>query len=274
MANYTLNAAIKGVIEGITEFLPISSTGHLALFDKLLPLTDSLDPVEQNRLNHLFDIIIQFPAILAIVVLYRVRVFGSLAGIAKDQRSRSFWFGLCVAFVPVGIAGLGLHHYTEKWQEDPRIIAAALIVGGIGLILTERLATNLKAAQSEDVPLSAAINIGLFQCLSLWPGFSRSGSCMMGGRIMGLSREVAAEYSFFLAIPTMFAAFVYKLAKEYKNIKWETDGPILAVGSLVSFVVALAAVAILIKFLQKHSLAWFGGYRIVLGAAVLLWGTH
>ena len=145
----------------------------------------------------------------------------------------------------------------------------ALIVGGLILILVDKAATAARYEKAEDVPILTAFFIGIFQALALIPGTSRSGATILGGRQCGLSRTAAAEFSFFLALPTMGAAFVYKFAKEYKHIQWSTDGPVLLVGCITSFVVALIVVSLFVRYLQKHGLSVFGWYRIILGALVL-----
>lgn len=270
MANYLLNAAIKGVLEGFTEFLPISSTGHLILVRDLLPLAG---PAGATRLNELFDIIVQFPAVLAVVVLYRQRLWDSANGLASRPESRRFWAGIALAFLPLAALGYILKDQIEKKLEKPIPVAIALLVGGLILILIERRRHCETVGKAEDAPLPTAFAIGCFQALALVPGTSRSGATIVGGRLWGLTRSAAAEFSFFLAIPTMAAAFGYKFIKEYKSIQWDSDGPILAVGCATSFITAYIVVAVFIRFLQKHSLAAFGWYRIVLGALVLAFAS-
>lgn len=284
-------AILKGQLEGVTEFLPISSTGHLILIRDLLPLSG--DPADAKRLDDLFDIVVQFPAVLAVAILYRQRLWAAARGLGTSPDARRFWIGLGIAFVPAAIFGKLFHDRIEELLFAPVPVALALIVGGAILILVDREPKKPAGAgaaeaeggsapaaapapdanrwtRAEAVPWHVALQIGLFQCLALIPGTSRSGATIVGGRLLGLSREAAAEYSFFLALPTMGAAFVYKLYKSYKLIHWGTDGPILLAGSLVSFVTAWIVVALFIRFVQKHSLAVFGWYRIALGSLVLL----
>ena len=270
MANYLLNAAIKGVIEGFTEFLPISSTGHLILVRKLFPLAD---PLNAERLDKLFDIIIQFPAVLAVMVLYRRRLWDSVRTIPTRPESRRFWLGICLAFIPLATLGLLFKKQIED-LEKPIPVAIALLVGGLVLILIERRRHTDSIDLAENVPPPTAFIIGCFQALALLPGTSRSGATIVGGRLWGLSRAAAAEFSFFLAIPTMAAAFGYKFLKEYKTIQWSSDGPVLAIGCVVSFFTAWIVVALFIRYPQKHSLAAFGWYRIVLGALVLVFASQ
>ncbi|HLX60727.1 MAG TPA: undecaprenyl-diphosphate phosphatase [Planctomycetota bacterium] len=263
---YYFNALIKGIIEGITEFLPISSTGHLILAREWFPLT--ADQTQIKRLDDLFDIVIQLPAIFAIVLLYRARLWESAKSIPSNAKSRSFWFGLVLAVLPVVILGPLVHHRLEDDFMYPVPVAIALIVGGIILILVERGADTGKYAAAEDVPLPTAFFIGIFQCFSMFPGTSRSGATIVGGRLLHLTRNAATEYSFFLAIPTMCGAFVFKMYKAWHDIRRE-DVPVLLIGSVTSFVVSWIVVKWLIGYVKKHSLAVFGYYRIVLGALTL-----
>jgi undecaprenyl-diphosphatase len=269
VSNYLLNAALKGILEGFTEFLPISSTGHLVLVRDLLPIA----PAEHaKRLNELFDIIVQFPAVLAIVVLYWSRLWQSVSGIASRPEARRFWFGIALAFIPLAALGIVFKKTIEDKLMHPVPVAIALIVGGLILILIERRRAADRIEKAEDVTPETALIIGFFQALALIPGTSRSGATIVGGRLFGLTRFAAAEFSFFLAIPVMAAAFGYKFIQEYKTIQ-HGDGPILIVGCVTSFITAYIVVAVFIKFLQKHSLAAFGWYRIILGALVLIFAS-
>ena len=274
MSNYFLNAAIKGVLEGLTEFLPVSSTGHLVLVRDFFPLTGS--PLDVERLDDVFDIVIQFPAILAIVILYWKRLWTAVSTAPQRPESRRFLIAIVLAFIPAAIAGVLLHHHIEKYLMFKKPIAIAFIIGGIVLILIERMAKPGAVQRGEDVSLPTALAIGCFQCFGMIPGTSRSGATIVGGRLANLNRAAAAEFSFFLAIPTIFGAFVYKMGVEQiihpgkaSHINWDTDLSILLIGSVASFVSAWIVVALFIKFLQKHSLAWFGWYRIILGLLVL-----
>lgn len=269
MPGYLFNAAIKGIIEGVTEFLPISSTGHLVLVRHLFPLADA---AHAERLENLFDIVVQFPAILAVLLIYRQRLFMSARSVWTDSRSRYFWVGIALAFIPLAALGLVFKKKIEEVLMHPRPVAIALIIGGVILILVERRRTVDRSdaiQKAEDVPVSTALIIGFFQALALMPGTSRSAATIIGGRAMGLTRAAAAEFSFFLAIPTMAAAFGYKFLQEYSTIL-PGDWPILIVGGIASFVTAWLVVQWFIGFLQKYSLAAFGWYRIALGIIVLL----
>jgi undecaprenyl-diphosphatase len=268
VASHWLNAALKGLVEGVTEFLPVSSTGHLILVNELLPLTDN--PARAATLDNLFNIVVQFPAILAVMILYRKRLTDSALGLSSRPESRRFWLAVFLAFLPLALAGLAFKNVIEEKLMNPTVVAAALIVGGVVLLFVERFFSRAETTRAENISIKNALIIGLFQCLALVPGTSRSASTIIGGRLMGLSRQAAAEFSFFLAIPVLGAAFVYKLAKEYHAIQWSTDGPILAIGSVTAFASAWLVVALFIRFLEKNSMAVFGWYRIALGILVLV----
>ncbi len=268
MLIYYFNALLKGILEGITEFLPISSTGHLIIARPWFPLT--ADAARAEKLDEIFDIVIQFPAILAVVILFRQRLWNSAKTVFSNPRSQNFWIGLAIAFMPAAIIGKLFHHKIEEHLMKAVPVAIALIVGGIILILVDRGGDNGKYSAAEDVPKANAFFIGVFQCFGMFPGTSRSGATIVGGRLLHLTRFAAAEYSFFLAIPTMFAAFVYKLFVERDNLRAE-ETPILIIGGVTSFVVAWIVVRWLIHYVQKHTLVAFGYYRIILGAATLIY---
>lgn len=268
MLQFYFNALIKGIIEGVTEFLPISSTGHLIIARDWFPLT--ADAAHAKELDDVFDVVIQFPAILAVVFLYRSRLWESMRTIPTQPRSRNFWLGLLIAFLPALVVGLLIHKQIDEKLMFPIPVAIALIVGGVILILADGRCGEGKYATAEDVPLATAFFIGVFQCFGMFPGTSRSGATIVGGRLMHLTRSASAEYSFFLAIPTMLGAFVFKLY-HYRHIIRSDDVVVFAIGSIVSFVVALLVVRWLIVYLRSHGLAAFGYYRIVLGALTLLY---
>jgi len=265
-----LNAAVKGVVEGVTEFLPISSTGHLILLRDIFPLGDPASP-SRKAMEDTFDIVVQLPAVMAIVALYRRRLWAAAAGAARDSSARKFWFGLLLAFIPSAVAGLLAHRWIEERLFRPEVIAAALLAGGVVIIAFERWGHAGSGETAEKTPLPKAVSIGLFQCLALIPGTSRSAATIIGGRAMGLSREAAAEYSFFLALPTMFAACGYKLFKALRGgeIEWQGAAGPLLIGSLFSFAAAYVVVAGFMHFLRTRTLAAFGWYRIALGSLVL-----
>ena len=271
MLIYYFNALIKGIIEGITEFLPISSTGHLIIVRQWFPLTP--DAARTETLDGIFDVIIQLPAIFAVMLLYRERLWESVKTIPSNPKSKSFWISLVVAVLPVVLLGPLVNKKLEEHFHFPIPVAIALIVGGIILILVERGEDTGKYATAEDTPVPTAFFIGIFQCFSMFPGTSRSGATIVGGRLMHLTRNAATEFSFFLAIPTMFGAFTYKMYKGWKDIQ-SADVPVLLIGSVTSFIVSWIVVKWLIGYVRNHSLAAFGYYRIVLGIAVIAYARY
>jgi undecaprenyl-diphosphatase len=258
----TLAALLLGILEGITEFLPISSTGHLILVRDLLPLGD-------KAFADVFDVVIQFPAILAVVILYRKRLWHETRCVLTDAGARRFWFGLFVAFLPAAALGFLAHDWIEERLYTPTVVASALGVGGIVILLVERFAPMGGARTAEGLPLRTSLGIGLFQCLSLVPGTSRSAATIIGGRSLGLTRAAAAEYSFFLALPTLAAASGYKLLSAWDRIDWVAGAVPLLVGCVASFATAYLVIAWFIGFLQTRTLAAFGWYRIALAVVVL-----
>lgn len=260
------NAAVKGMIEGITEFLPISSTGHLILMRQYFPLTT--DPSRLETLDNLFDIVIQLPAIFAVLILFRKNLWNHSRQIFHSLSAQRFWRNVILAFLPAAFLGVLLRNQLDYLMK-PAIVAAALILGGIIIIGVERLQKIPLEIEIHQMSARMALKIGFIQCLSMIPGTSRSGATIIGGRLLGLSRNTAAEFSFYLAIPTMIGAFALKFLKEWGNIHWSSDGGILLIGSLSSFLTAWAVVSLFIRFIQKYSLEVFGWYRLVLGVLIL-----
>ena len=257
------DALILGVVEGITEFLPVSSTGHLILVSDWLGANDEKGKV--------FDIVIQLGAILAVCWEFRVRIARAFAGLAHDPVQRRFAVNLFVAFLPAAIVGLALQKQIKAYLFNPTSVAIALAVGGLAIFIIERWYRGQGAPRVMsvyDMTWKDALKVGLAQCLSLIPGTSRSGATIMGGMIFGLSRAVATEFSFFLAIPIMFAATGYEMVKN-RALLSAGDLQTIAVGFVVSFVFALIAVKALIRYVANHDFRAFAWYRIVLGIAVL-----
>ena len=252
--NY-LQAFIIAVIEGLTEFLPISSTGHMMIGTALLGM-------EATPFVKLFTVAIQLGAILSVVVLYFKRFFKSI----------DFYIKLIVAFIPAAIAGLLLGDYIDKALENLMGVAMALFIGGIVLLFVDKWFKNNSLEEEKDITLPKAFKIGIFQCLALWPGMSRSASTIVGGMTQGLTRQTAAEFSFFLAVPTMFAATAKKLLDFYKDgLTLNTQEiSLLAFGNVVAFVVALLAIKSFIGFLNKHGFKGFGWYRIIVGGILIV----
>ena len=261
-----LDAVLLGIIEGLTEFLPVSSTGHLILVgDRLGQNTPAATTLE---------IVIQLGAILAVIVYYRARLLFLVRGIfRRDADAIRLTMALAVAFVPAAVVGLLAHKAIKALLFKPAPIAGALIVGGVVMIAVD-YGRKRRAEKADDglehVTLRRALAIGLGQCFSLWPGSSRSMTTMVAAEMTGLSASTAADFSFLLAIPTLGAATVYELAKSYKTMT-STPGAMnaLVIGLVVSFVVALLVIAAFLRYLKRFGLLPFGIYRILLGAVVL-----
>lgn len=255
-------AAILGIVEGATEFIPVSSTGHLIIAGDWLDFEGPRAAV--------FDVFIQLGAILAVVWLYRTRLSRLAMGVASDPGSRRVVVGLLIAFLPAALVGLLTHDLIKAHLFKPPVVAAALVTGGVAMLLIERLAPPVKIWKVDDVPLRRAFGIGLAQVLSLIPGVSRSGATIMGGFTLGLSRAAATEFSFFLAIPVMVAATMFDLLSSL-DLLAAADVPVFAVGFVVSFVSALVVVRLFLSFVSRSTFVPFAVYRIVFGAALLLW---
>ena len=262
---------LLGIIEGITEWLPVSSTGHMLLFDEFIPFEASA------AFKELFFIVIQLGAIMAVVVLFWHRLWpfrrpGTKGGTPVRADVMTMWGKVVFACVPGGIATVLLDDYVDAHLHTPVVIAAALIVYGLGFLLIER-ANQARKPRYEtvaDMPWSVALGIGLFQVLSLIPGTSRSGSTILGGLILGVSRVAAAEFTFFLAVPAMLGYSLIKLVKFGLHFTAGELG-LLLFGMAVAFSVSLACIRFLMNYVKRHDFRVFGWYRIALGALVLLW---
>ncbi len=258
-----LKAAILGLVEGATEFIPVSSTGHLIVVSSWLDLVD-----ERAKT---FDIFIQLGAILAIVWLYRKRLGRVVLDAGQDPKSRRFLGNLLIAFLPAALVGFAAHTWIKAQLFNPTVVAIALIVGGILILLIERWAPPPRLWDVNEVPPGTAFGIGLAQVLSLVPGISRSGATIMGGYALGLSRIAATEFSFFLAIPVMLAATLYDLVKSWSALT-PADALMFAVGFVVSFLSAVIVVRAFLAYVSGHSFSAFAWYRIAFGAVLLLGG--
>jgi undecaprenyl-diphosphatase len=261
MAGDLAEAVILGLVEGVTEFIPVSSTGHLIVAG------DWLGQVDERAKT--FDIFIQLGAILAIVWLYRARLLRAVDGARSDPASRRFILNLAISFVPAAAVGFLIHDWIKAHLFSTSVVAWALILGGIAILLIEWWSPRTKYDEVSEVPPTTALGVGLAQVLSLIPGTSRSGATIMGGYALGLSRRAATELSFFLAIPIMFAATLFDLAKSAGALS-ATDVPFFATGFVVSFVSALIVVKAFLSYVSHHSFAAFAWYRIAFGA-FLLW---
>lgn len=251
-----IQALILAIIEGITEYLPISSTGHMII-------ASSFYGIAQDEFTKLFTIVIQFGTILSVLVLYFKRFFQSF----------DFYFKLLVAFIPAVIFGLLFSKKIDTLMENPVTVAISLLVGGFILLKADNWFSDSEEAQTtDDIKYPTAFKIGLFQCLAMIPGVSRSGASIIGGMSQKLSRTVAAEFSFFLAVPTMLGATVKKCYDYYKMGLVLSDEQInlLIIGNVVGFIVAMLAIKYFIGYLQKNGFKLFGYYRIVTGIAILI----
>ena len=256
-----LSAVFLGIVEGVTEFLPISSTGHLILAGAVMG--------EASETSKLFDVVIQLGAILAIVVLYWRKFLGVLCGLPREKSAQTFTRNIIIAFLPAMVIGALVHDKIKELLFTPTVVALAMIVGGIAILLIEKFKPAPRIHTTEEMPWRTALNIGFAQCLAMIPGTSRSGATIMGALVFGVDRKAAAEFSFFLAVPTMLAATVYDLYKARHDLT--TDGmAMIAVGFVVSFIVALAVVRWLVSFISRHGFGVFAWYRIAVGAAILL----
>ena len=250
-----------GVVEGITEFLPVSSTGHLILAGDLLGFNDDMAKT--------FDVFIQLGAILAVVWMYRQKLTSTVKSIGTEKTNR-FLLNLLTAFLPAAFFGLIAHSFIKRYLFSPITVACALIAGGIAILVIERVVKKPVVMDMDDVSVKQALGIGMAQTLSLFPGVSRAGATIMGAMCFGLGRKTSTEFSFFLAIPTMFAAVSYDLMKTYHNLS-VNDIPVFAAGFVVSFFSALIVIKAFLGFVTKHTFDSFAIYRIIFGAAVLFY---
>lgn len=241
---------ILSIVEGITEFLPISSTGHMII-------TQSVLGMENSDFLKAFLVNIQFGAILSVIVLYWKRFFQTV----------HFYYKLFIAFIPAAIIGFLLGDYIDMLLENVVVVAITLLLGGIVLIFIDKWLNN--PSEKQEITYSKALKIGLFQCIAMIPGVSRSAATIIGGMTQKLNRKTAAEFSFFLAVPTMFAASAYKLLKNYHTIT--SDNVLMLIGgNVIAFIVALIAIKAFITFLTKYGFKVFGWYRIILGSVILI----
>ena len=264
-----LKSLLYGIVEGITEWLPVSSTGHLILLGELCPLNVS------PAFSEMFDVVIQLGAILAVIVLFfrKLNPFSPSKSALEKKSTWGLWLRVCVAVIPSAAVGVLLDDWLDAHLYNYITVAVALVVYGILFILIERFKPADKAAVTDvgGISYKLAFLIGAFQMLALIPGTSRSGSTILGAMLLGCSRAAAAEFSFFMAIPTMLGASLLKVVKLFAEGVTVTalEWGILAVGCVTAFLVSLAAIKFLMDFVKKHSFASFGWYRIVLGALVI-----
>lgn len=254
-------ALVLGVVEGLTEFLPISSTGHLILVSRWMGF--------HGKRAEVFQVFIQLGAILAVVWDYRARLWGIVVDLPRRREARAFVVNIGLAFIPAAVIGLALDDLIFNKLDAPFPIALALVTGAVLIFVVEGLPIEHSTVDTGSVSWRQALGIGLAQCVALWPGFSRSLATILGGLGAGLDRRTAVEFSFFLAVPTMFAASFYKLL-QHRDALQPGDGLALALSFAVSFVVAWASIRWLLRFVSTHSFRVFAWYRLALGGAILL----
>ena len=265
-----LKAVLFGIVEGITEWLPVSSTGHLILLNEFVTLNVS------EEFNSMFDVVIQLGAILAVIVLFfhKLNPFALSKSKVEKNQTWNLWFKVCAAIIPSGVVGVLFDDWMDEHLHNGIVVAIALIAYGIAFILVERRNQGKHLKQINDVhaiDYKTALLIGAFQCLSLVPGTSRSGSTILGAILIGVGRSAGAEFSFFMAIPTMLGASAIKMLKFLLSgtAVTGTEIGVLIVGSVVSFVVSMLVIKGLMSYVRKHTFSLFGVYRILLGIIVL-----
>ncbi len=261
MSEYLI-AIIIGLVEGVTEFLPISSTGHMILVGKLLNFTGARAAT--------FMVFIQLGAILAVLLIYWPRFMDLFKSSTTGFSGRSGIMKLGAACLPALCFGATFHGFIKENLFGPTTVAIGLLLGGIIMIIVERLPLRTSILQIDSISIPQAFKVGLFQTIAIWPGFSRSASTIIGGMLVGLDRKTAAEFSFLVAVPIMFAATGFDLVSNLSQLTI-TDVPFFALGFSMAFVSALVAVKLFIAFVSKYSMVGFGIYRIILALVTLLW---
>ncbi len=251
-----------GVVEGLTEFLPVSSTGHIILAERLLDF--------QGPPGKVFEIVIQLGAILAVCLLYRMKIWTTVQGVLRREKAAvRFAAAIVIAFLPAAVVGVIAHKYIKSMLFNPTVVAVALIVGGIAILVIERYAQRPRIKSLDEVDLKTALLVGLCQCLAMVPGVSRAGATIMGARVFRVDRATAAEFSFFLAMPTMLGATVYDLYKNWSLLSWDHGG-IIALGFISAFVTAMVVVSAFVRFISRHGFGVFAWYRIAVGSLALI----
>lgn len=261
MEHTTLVAAFLGLLEGLTEFIPVSSTGHLLLAGHFLGFESA---------GKTFEVVIQLGAVLAVLSVYARKIITTLAAAPNDPKARRFIAAVLIAFFPAVVIGVLAHDFIKNVLfETPMLIAIMLIVGGVILLFAEKIAPAPRYAEADDIPLGKALAIGFIQCLAMIPGVSRSGSTIVGALMLGASKRAAAEFSFFLSMPTMAGAFAYDLYKNRDVLDSSAMGEI-AVGFALAFISAVLVVNWLLGYVSRNGYALFGWWRIVVGGAALV----
>jgi undecaprenyl-diphosphatase len=261
----TMIALLLGFIEGLTEFLPVSSTGHLILAGELLGFTDNSSVA--------FKIAIQLGAILAVLLVYWRRFWTVGTGLLRREAGAvAFTRNILLGFAPALVIGVVAYDAIRAAMQTPEIVAIALIVGGLLILVLERVVKTVRFHAVEEIPFGTALSIGLVQCTAMLPGVSRSGATIMGGLMMGVERKTAAEFSFFLAVPTMMAATVYALWKDRALLNADDLG-MIGIGFTMAFLVAVVVVKAFVAIVGRYGFAPFAYYRIIAGTAALIWLT-
>lgn len=251
---------ILGVVEGLTEFLPVSSTGHLIVVGHLLGFTGDFAKT--------FEIAIQLGSILAVAVYFRRRLFDVARRLPTDRKAQTFVVGMALAFFPAALVGLVAHGAIKEYLFTPHTVAFALIAGGVAILVIEARTTTPHVIGIESIGPRAALWVGLAQCLALFPGVSRAGATIMGGMLAGMDRPTASQFSFFVALPTMFAATIYD-AYRSRALLLDQNLLSLGIGLVVAFITAWVVIAWFLSFIQRHTFTVFAYYRIVLGLLIL-----
>jgi undecaprenyl-diphosphatase len=254
-----IQALLLGFLEGLTEFLPVSSTGHLLLAGHFLGFEST---------GKTFEVLVQLGAILAILVAYFGRLWRIALALPSDPAARRFVIGVLAAFLPAAIIGAALHGFIKGVLFNPWIVCVALIVGGLVLLVIDRMRFDARYDDATRFPLAMYVKIGFLQCLAMVPGVSRSGATIVGAMLLGAEKRAAAEFSFFLAMPTMAGAFAYDLLKNYKDLSFN-DATLIAIGFAAAFVSALFVVRTFLDYISRHGFSLFAWWRILVGAAGL-----
>jgi undecaprenyl-diphosphatase len=259
------DAILLGLLEGLTEFIPVSSTGHLIMLSEVLGF--------KGQAEDLFKVVIQLGAILAILLVYFTKLWGVLTGLFRgDKGAVRFTAAILLAFLPAAGIGVVAHSYIKSVLFNPTVVSIALIVGGVIILVAEKLVKNPRYFAVENFPARLSLSIGFIQCLAMIPGVSRSGATIIGSLLMGVERKAAAEFSFFVAIPTMLGAATYDLYKN-RDVLAVDSVSLIAVGFAVAFLSALVVVRWLVDFVSRHGFTPFAWYRIVIGTIMLSYLT-
>lgn len=261
--NSFFKAMIMGLIEGITEFIPVSSTAHLLIASYLINFN--------SIKNQLFEIVIQFGAILAITIVYRHKIFDIIKNIRSNSTNQKFLLNIIIAFLPAILFGALFHKFIKLFFFNPLVIALSMLIGGFIILIVEKFYQKNISQNKEmkEINIKSSLLIGLFQCLAMIPGVSRSGATIMGAMFLGVSRAKATEFSFFLAIPTIFSASIFDLYKNYQDLTLENI-ELIIFGSVIAFLSSLVVIKWLISFVAKNNFLIFATYRIIIGALILL----